>query len=155
MPSPAAQSHAAVDAVEVVLNASNGVFEHLDVVEAAAVPRLFYTPSDSLYNSYQKQDMQSTNVDEAWDTGAGSERVVVQAVDSGVFGDGKGEHPDAIHSYMSELERARIGTAGSRFEVPSHCATWVYSCSTPRCDGALGGFEFLTFDFLMYLLELN
>ena len=94
MPSPAAQSHAAVDAVEVVLNASNGVFEHLDVVEAAAVPRLFYTPSDSLYNSYQKQDMQSTNVDTAWDTQAGSERVVIQVVDSGVYGDGKGEHPD-------------------------------------------------------------
>ena len=146
MPSPAAQSHAAVDAVEVVLNASNGVFEHLDVVEAAAVPRLFYTPSDSLYNSYQKQGMQSTHVDEAWDTGAGSERVVVQAVDSGVFGDGKGEHPDAIHSYMSELERARIGTAGSRFEVPSHvCHMGIFVLYTAMWMVCWSGFEYFDF----------
>ena len=107
---------------------------------------MFYTPSDSLYNSYQKQGMQSTHVDEAWDTGAGSERVVVQAVDSGVFGDGKGEHPDAIHSYMSELERARIGTAGSRFEVPSHvCHMGIFVLYTAMWMVCWSGFEYFDF----------
>ena len=92
--SPQSQAHRAVDALEILLNESHGCVAHLDAIEAAAVPRMIYTPSDLYYSTYQATDYGSTRVPLAWDTQGGSSNVVVQIIDSGVFGSGKGEHPD-------------------------------------------------------------
>ena len=50
LPSPSAQAHLAVDAIEVLLNASNGAQEHLEILEAYMIPKMHYTPDDTHYS---------------------------------------------------------------------------------------------------------
>ena len=94
LPSPSAQAHLAVDAIEVLLDASNGALEHLEILEPYMIPKMHYTPDDTYYGS-QQSDFQATNTDDAWDITAGSPDITVQVIDTGLFGSsGKGDHPD-------------------------------------------------------------
>ena len=96
LPTSRQHAHLAVDAVDVLLNASSGCYHHLNILEVAAIPRMYeYVPSDTYYSSYQRTDFRSTNVPGAWDRQAGSNNIVVQVIDSGLFGSSKkGDHPD-------------------------------------------------------------